>query len=249
MIIKYPEHAHVPLLRELWQEAFGDSESYLDDFFRTAFAPHRCLTAWEAGQLAAAAYWLPCSCRGREGAYLYAVATVKAYRGRGFCHSLLEEVHRLLRAQGCAMAVLVPGEDSLYTFYEAMGYKPFGGLTEVFATASGLPAELREVSSREYAALRREYLPAGGILQEGVTLDFLETQVSFYAGAGYILCARVEEGTLFAPELLGNGDPGGILQTLGCREGTFRRPGREPFALWLALRETTPPEYFSFALD
>ena len=39
MIIKPPSKEEIPQLRTLWQEAFGDSDAFLDIFFSNAFAP------------------------------------------------------------------------------------------------------------------------------------------------------------------------------------------------------------------
>ena len=41
MIIKSPETRHIPQLRQLWKEAFGDTDDFLDVFFSVAFAPER----------------------------------------------------------------------------------------------------------------------------------------------------------------------------------------------------------------
>lgn len=249
MNIKHPQKKDIPSLRRLWQEAFGDTDAWLDAFFDTAFSEDRCLTAWVNGQLAAALYWLDCSCRGEKCAYLYAVATAKAFRGQGLCRRLMECTHTLLRKRGYAMAVLVPGSESLFRFYGNQGYEIFGGMEEHFHTAAEAPIPLRSLTAAEYARLRGRLLPEGGIVQEGPVLDFLQTQAFFYAGDGFLLCAHKERDTLFVPELLGNADPGAILNAFSCREGTFRTPGNKPFAMWLPLRHTRKPEYFAIALD
>lgn len=249
MNIKHPQHKDIPGLRRLWQEAFGDTDAWLDAFFSTAFSEDRCLTAWVDGQLAAALYWLDCSCRDKKCAYLYAVATDRAFRGRGLCHSLMERTHALLRERCYAMAVLVPGSESLFRFYGSMGYRCFGGMRETFYTPSQTRIPLRQITAEEYAQARRALLPEGGIAQEGPTLAFLQTQAGFYAGDGFVLCAHRERDTLFAPELLGSAHPGAILNALSCREGTFRTSGDKPFAMWLPLAEIQKPEYFAIALD
>lgn len=249
MNIKHPDLQDIPRLRRLWQEAFGDGDAYLDDFFRTAFSPDRCLTLWMDGRLAAGLYWLDCSCRGEPCAYLYAVATAAEFRGRGLCHRLMDQTHALLRQRGYAMTVLVPGSEGLFRLYASMGYETFGGMDEHLRTAANLAVPLRRISTAEYAASRRVFLPEGGMIQENETLELLQTQAQFYTGEGFLLCARIEEDTLFAPELLGSADPGSILRALSCREGTFRTPGSRPFAMWLPLRPTKKPEYFSIALD
>ncbi len=249
MIIKHPEAADLAALRGLWQEAFGDSDSFLDAFFSTVYAPERCFILRCGGEPGAMLFWMDGSCRGRQCAYLYAVATAEALRGRGLCHRLMDHTHRHLQQRGYAMAVLVPGSPALFSLYKGMGYRPFGGIREEFHTAAPEALPLWEISAEAYGAARPGLLPEGSILPDGPTLAFLQTQGRFYAGEGLLLCAHAENGTLFAPELLGSAEPGRILRALGCREGTFRRPGQDPFALWLPLADAEPPEYFSFALD
>ena len=83
MIIDQPTAAQQRQLRALWQEAFGDSDEYLDIFFGTAFSPNRCRCVAIEGKVVAALYWLDCACRGRKLAYIYAVATAKTHRGQG----------------------------------------------------------------------------------------------------------------------------------------------------------------------
>lgn len=249
MNIKHPEAEHIPLLRELWKEAFRDPDTWLDGFFGIAFSPDRCLTVWQEDRLAAALYWLDCSCRGQACAYVYAVATAKDFRGQGLFHALMKHTHSLLRRQGYAMAVLVPGSEDLFRLYASLGYETFGGMEEFSCDPSEAALSLRQIPAEEYARVRRRLLPAGAVVQEGVTLAFLNTQARFFAGEGFCLCARVEGDSLFAPELLGQADPGGIVKALSCREGTFRVPGHKPFAMWLPLAQPQAPEYFSFALD
>lgn len=240
---------HIPLLRSLWKEAFGDTEEFLDGFFSTAYAPRRCLTLWKENSLAAALYWFDCSCREDRCAYIYAVATAKAFRGQGLCHALMEHTHRHLSGLGYAMTVLVPGSHALFRFYASMGYACFGGIREAFHTAGETAVSLRQLTPEQYAQARRGKLPQGSVLQEGENLAFLQTQADFYAGEDILLCARRENGTLFAQELLGSGDPGSILKGLSCREGTFRTPGAAPFAMYKPLTSCEKPEYFSFAFD
>lgn len=81
-----PDHPHpalIPGLRKLWQEAFGDTEEYLDGFFRLAYSPENCLCIGEGDIVHAALYWLDMTCRGERIAYIYAVATAKNRRGEG----------------------------------------------------------------------------------------------------------------------------------------------------------------------
>ena len=114
------------------------------------------------------------------------------------------------------------------------------------------PAPLRRIDAREYATLRRQYLPEGGLLQEGESLAFLETYAEFYAGEDFLLAAYREDSFLWAMELLGNREAApGILKALDCVRGKFHTPGADlPFAMILPLKEDAPmPSYLGHAFD
>ena len=238
-------------LRRLWKQAFGDSDKYLDSFFAAGFSPDRCRALTVNGQLAAALYWFDCMWNGQKTAYLYAIATDEVFRGHGLCKALMENTHRHLRELGYVGAILVPARESLFAFYKRLGYRTCGYVTEFTAKADE-PIKLNKIDAAEYARLRRLYLPENGVVQEGPLLDFLQTQAQFYAGDGFMLCASVENGTAFIPELLGNAAVApAVIAALGITEGRCRTIGTDkPFAMYFPLSYTeTAPAYFGLALD
>lgn len=253
MIFKHPAPAEVPQLRRLWKTAFGDTDEYLDAFFRTAFSSERSFCAFSGDTLAAMLFWFDVSCDGQKLAYLYAVATAPEFRGRGICRTLVAGTHELLKKRGYDGALLVPVNDGLRKMYAGFGYEDAAGICETFCAAGNKPVPIHAIDTAEYALLRRQMLPAGSVVQEGENLALLETQVKFYKGADFLLAAQsTEEGALFAPELLGNlAAAPGILLSLGYPQGTFRTPGhKEPYAMFLPLKaEAVAPEYFGFSFD
>ena len=247
---KHPWQEHIPALRKLWQEAFGDSDAFLDGFFSTAFAPERCLCIRQGEEMLSAAYWLDVQLPEGKGAYIYAVATAKQHRGKGLATVLLQEIHGLLVRRGYDAAILVPGEPALAQFYGKMGYEFCGGIRECSALAKSPGVALRKIDAEEFGYLRRQYLPAGSVIQEGESLTFLETYAALYSGDDFILAAYQEEDTVSGLELLGNGEKAGqILYTLGAKQGSFRMPGGENFAMWLPLKAVAEPAYFGLAFD
>ena len=56
MIIKQPGVEEISQLRQLWKEAFGDTDSFLDIFFSAAFAPERCRCVLADGAVDAARF-------------------------------------------------------------------------------------------------------------------------------------------------------------------------------------------------
>lgn len=249
MNIEKPRKEQYSAMRALWKEAFGDGDAFLDSFFSLAFSPERCRVVAEGNTVAAALYWFDCSCRGKKIAYLYAVATAKGYRGKGYCHALMEKTHRDLTENGYCGAILVPGEASLFRFYETMGYVPCCPARKIRTTAGGQAAGLRPVDGEAFARLRRQYLPAGAVIQEGENLRFLASMARFYAGEGFLLTAVIEDEKMTGLELLGNaGAAPGIVKALGCKEGVFQIPGGDaPTAMYLPFDGAPAPDYFAFS--
>ena len=245
MKIDHPSSLQIPQLRQLWQEAFGDTDTFLDLFFSSAYDPQRCLCITQEETVVAAAYWFACG----EYAYIYAVATAKSHRGQGLCHKLMAQIHTLLPKQGFQGAVLVPGDQALRQFYSQMGYADFGGIHR-FSCQSGTAVAIKKIDAATFAQLRRRYLPEGGVIQEKENLAFLSQVAQFYTGADFLLTASMDGKILRGLELLGNADAApGILAALGAENGQFQTPGHAPFAMWRSLGEKNCPTYLGFAFD
>ena len=249
MIIDYPVPAQEEALRRLWQEAFGDEDAFLDRFYGEGFAPDRCRCASIDGELAGALYWFDCSHQERPIAYLYGVATAKAFQGRGVCRELMRNTHDLLKQLGYAGVILVPAEESLFAMYEKMGYTVCSYVTEFSAAAAQPASVMRQIDGEEFCRLRGQMLPMGGVIQAGDSLRFLSSGADFYAGEDFLVTVAREEN--FCPELLGNPEAAPhILAALGRETGRFRRPGTDKaFAMFCPLEEILPPAYFGLAFD
>ena len=252
MTISEPQAAHLKQLRNLWKAAFGDGDDFLDMFYTTAYAPHRCRCILDGDRVAAVLYWFDCSCEGRKLAYIYAVATDPAYRNRGLCRLLMDDTALHLKICGYACALLRPQEEGLWKMYGKMGYIPATCIREFTCQAAGEPIMLTELSAEAYARLRKTMLPPGGVLQEGENLSYLAGYAKFYQGPGFLLTAFPDGNRLIGCEILGDVTKApAVLLTLGLESGTFRCPGSENnFTMYLPLMENPPkPEYFAFVFD
>ena len=247
----HPTQQDIPGLRQLWHQAFGDGPEFLDGFFSAAFSPQRCLCIRRESRIVAALYWFDCALEHRKIAYLYAVATDKAFRGQGLCKTLMAQTLAQLRREGYSGALLSPAQGELFPMYEKMGFRETLRLREWTALPGGDPLPLTSLSPEDYARLRRERLPAGGLVQEGENLAFLAQYAKFYRADGCLFAATAADDHLFCMEFFGNesGIPG-ILTTLKAGSGTFRTPGNEkPFALYASLDASPAPSYFGLAFD
>lgn len=252
MKIDRPGKDQIPGLLQMWKTAFGDHDGFWELFLDTAFDAAHCRCVTVDGQPAAALYWFDCTCEGQRLAYLYAVVTHPGHRNQGLCRMLLENVHTHFKQNGYAAAMLVPEKEALRQMYRKLGYQDCTSVSEFSCTAAGAPVSVRAIGAEEHGALRREFLPEGGVLQEGKNLDFLAAQAQFFAGEDFLLAAYADNDALFGMELLGNREAApGILTALGCSEGHFRTVGEEkPFAMIHCLAENTAlPNYFGFAFD
>lgn len=239
-------------LKQLWMLAFGDREDFVSLFFSTAYSPERCRFLEEKGEVTAALYWLDGECCSRKYAYIYGVATHPDHRGKGLCRKLMAMTHADLKALGYAGVLLMPADLGLRQMYAGMGYRECSTLQEFSREAGERAVSLRSISQEEYAALRRRYLPEGGLIQEEENLAYLATFAGLYAGDAFVMAAVHEQEHLFVLELLGDVDAApGILKAMGYKSGTFRVPGEGiPFAMYLPLRPDAPmPTYLGLAFD
>ena len=252
MVIDRPAPGMEAQLLPLWNRIFGEHEGFWKMFLETAWSPERCRCIMADGTITAALCWFDTFCGGQKWAYLYAVMTHPEHRGRGLCRRLLADTEAHLTALGYDGVLLVPAEEGLRTMYRKLGYADCTRVTEFSCAAGEETASLRTVSTEEYAALRRQYLPHGGVIQEGENLTFLAAQAELLAGAGVLLAAWREGDALHCMELLGDkSNAPGIVKALGCKEGHFRTPGKDnPFAMGKKLqKKATFPIYFGFAFD
>ena len=252
MKIDFPIPKQYNQLIRLWQEAFGDTEEFIDGFFCTAFSPARCRCMVINEKVAAALYWMDVRRGEQRYAYIYAVAVEKNRQGKGLGRAMLEDAQVHLAFRGYDGILLVPGSESLRSYYEKHGYITATHVHEFPAQAGDTPVALQRINREEYALLRKELLPAGSGIEEEENIAFLETLAFFYRGENLLLAAHMENGKLWCPEYLG--DPAaapGVLKALNCAEGHFRTPGSTfPIAMFLPLTKAAQaPSHLAFAFD
>jgi predicted acetyltransferase len=106
-------------LKELWLQTFSEDKQQLDSFFEKLFSPEICFTAKSDGELVAMLYMLKTSVNGHNAGYLYAVATKAEFQGRGIISKL---INYAIDNSNIELCITLPAEDSLYGFYEKLGF-------------------------------------------------------------------------------------------------------------------------------
>lgn len=239
--LRPPTAPEEPRLRALFTEAFSDA-AFTDLFFCTAYAPERCLAAFD-DDLLAALHWFDCSLEGRRAAYVYGIAAFRDRQGRGIGSKLIRGALEHLKGQGYEAVLLVPAGESLFGYYERLGFRAVSTIREV-SVAAGTPLPVRRLTVPEYAEARRRLLPGHGLVQEGPCLALLAGYADFYA-TDHALAAVSGE---MVWELLGDpAEAPGLLAALGLSDARVRTPGPgRPFAMGLGVEG---PVYLGLALD
>ena len=251
MSVTYPNENLIPGLRNLWKKAFGDTDEFLDLFFSTAYAPDRCRCIADGEEVQSVLYWFDCYLDDQKIAYIYAVATDPACRGRGLCRKVMEDTMGVLVDRGYAGAILLPQEEWLIAMYAGMGFEPCTTVTEQWYPA-GEEIPIRQIDEKEYAALRRKMLPHGGVIQEGENMTFLAGMAKFYKGENFIAAVTTDGEEIWCPEFLGDSNAvPGLVKMLDFPAGRARMPGKSrQFAMFrLLAKEGKNPDYFGLVFD
>lgn len=130
-MIRFSLYDDIPAMTALWQEAFGDDESFINAFFKSFYTPQNVPVFVIDGEIAAMLFLLggEMSIGGKRypAYYLYAASTKKSHRGKGLMTELLDFSARTAANRGQAFICLKPGEKELFDFYEKRGYLPAFG--------------------------------------------------------------------------------------------------------------------------
>ena len=277
--IRLASKGDIPALKNMWKTCFGDEEEAVHAFFAGAYRDNQTtLVYFTQEKPAAMLSMIPAvfnSPLGQcKGTYVYAVATLPAYRGKGYMRKLEQECCRLTHEAGKSFCLLVPAEAPLFEMYGKLGYGVFSSVQTVsIEQKASLPFKetlILPCDFETFYRLRHKYLG-----------DFLsavrfEKEYQLYAyheyirSGGYIfsvdkgyICAYAQEETLYITESsLGISQIEQVIPALlrhtAKQKIKIRQPGTEPFSMikWLdtdlagvSLPSDTCNHYFGFALE
>ena len=263
----------LPALRSLWGAAFGDGADYIDHFFTAYWKPDRMLILEADGAARSMAAWfdMPVVTAGGKtypAAYLYAVATDPACRGRGYAGRLLDFAAQELSRRGFAALTTVPASPSLHHFFARYGFGgQFSHTRRAYRPAGHFPhPALVPVEASQYGRLREGRLAGKLHAACGEAALAYQAGVCALCGGGLYRvgqdgCACVEtwDGALVIKELLvPDGQADAAVDALLARHPAARCEVRTPgdgeaFAMLRPLSDLPPaarlPGYFGLAFD
>ncbi len=238
------------LSRALYDEAFpGEDARFTEALFALGYPKH-LVAMGEGSELASMLFALPYDIvteKGRMQAnYLYAVATARAHRGRGYAKKLLKRV-----ADRGIPVFLRPMSPSLFDFYKAAGFTPFSPYREWQGNAESDDAVgFTALSKEEYLTARDTFLQPPYCR---MTTDFLSLSFSLGGAVGldgrFAALYERNGDTVFFKEWWG--DPALAPQAtgfLGAAKFVARTPDKDgtPFGMGIGIPAGT---VFLAALD
>lgn len=126
-MIQFADEHITPVVRQMWKTCFGDTEEFLDTFFKYKYKPENTLLYFEEGKVVASLQMLPYTITFYEQeipfAYMAGLCTLPEYRKKGFMAQLIHKAHEVILQRNIPLAILIPAEDWLYGFYEKYGYE------------------------------------------------------------------------------------------------------------------------------
>ena len=198
-------------LKALWHEVFGDTDFYIDTFFRELYRPGMASVVEEDGKIVAAAYAVS------FGAvrYIFAVATKPEYRGRGYGRAVV------LAAAGGEPAYLCPASATLRCWYALT----MRAKTVSYRSNAPLPAVCRKITAEEFNTRREAWL-------DGIPhAQYSDGILRLFSVTGEFFCG--EHGDIYAV------DGGRVCEALPARAGDepflMGLNGAEPIYWGLAL--------------
>lgn len=223
----------LPLLTKLWCTCFGDQESDVREFWKI-FDKISVFVAQEKAP-AAMLCALPIELLDEDGqphpsSYLYAVCTAPQHRKKGICAKLMAYAETELKKEGFEFACLVPSSESLFSFYDKLGYKTAFYHKKYEISADKATAKITKINAAAYQNLRQMQLYSE-------FADYDESLIALNSGlyrietTDFVFCAVADkhEDTLIIRELLpdNEGAAAALAAHLRCAKAQVRTIGTE----------------------
>ena len=246
----------LPALTKLWAICFGDDPKEIQGFWTATFDRIQVYTATDGSTIVAMVCVIPTHFIDEGGeahscGYIYALCTHPNYRGKGIGKALMSHIHKNC---GFHYTALVPAEESLFPFYERLGYQTCFFHDE-YTVQPRKGGKIRPASPEVYGSIRElqlydnflsyeEYLfPCAGQLYR------IETEDGLYCG-----CCYKKGSTLLIRELLPDSPEvaAALCAHLNCKIAVVRTIGEDkPFGMLRSSKGNPLPEcgYLGLALD
>lgn len=198
-------------IRNIWETCFGDEEDYICFYLDHRMTEDNMLVIYEDGKAVSMASFLPAQYMHQEAyqdvRYVYAVATLPEYRGRGLAGKILKFAQNLYEEP----LLLAPAEESLLAYYEKLGFQrafpesreSIGGVQALELTTEEAELScLEAITAAEYVKLRDQKCEGEGYVRwdEEAVQYAMELCASCGGGAVAVIRERDEVREEQTPE-------------------------------------------------
>jgi len=201
-------------LKHIWKTCFDDNDEYIDFYFSNRYKPENTLVHYESGRVVAMLTLLPVSVATPFGIlqshYVYAVATLPEFRGKGISSALAAKADDYMRIAGDDLALVVPATENLFDFYARQGFstKFFRrvvsfDMNDILSNNSIEEIPLNDIE--KFYALREKHFACGGFFvrwdKEALRYTLSENRIS--GGEIFYFTNKEDEGYVIV-ELVAN---------------------------------------------
>ena len=224
-MIRFFEEKDKNAVVRLWQEAFCESEKEILPFLD--FINRDMLLIEENGQIISMLSLIKVKIGTACGRYVYAVATDKRFRGRGYASKLLDFAKHFILVNNEDFLVILPRNEGLYAFYGKSGFTPLCCAKRISRKIGAKSVyNIEKISAKEYAELKKTYFSGEKYVEFDIkTLEFMQKAYNgeFLKadGAGIAFCHK-QADLLIIHELLANTDEAEIIDAMGIFFGASR---------------------------
>lgn len=222
-MLRYSRPGDEAGLSAIWKTVFGDGDDYISGFLSHMYEPGKAVCAVEDGVTVSMAFALELGTLrvpGQAGVpcgYVYSVATLPEWRGRGLAGRMTVAAAELCERHG-GVAAVCPAEPSLFDYYRQNG--EFEDFFYICERRFSLPDSARSggktvrLSAEEYSKEREKLLSERSHIELSPRAAEYQEYLCLRSGGGFfglpdgaVFAAERAGDTVFIKELLG-GDSG-----------------------------------------
>lgn len=149
---------------QLWRSIFGDSEAYIARYFDAYIDDAYIDVRYDADAISAMLIAPECTaviCFDNKymelrGRYLCGLATIPSMRKHGIMSAMIQRAELQAKIAGFQFMCLIPADDHLREYYQAMGYKSSKGLFKAYFYPDNIGNDIPATTIRKIERVNEE---------------------------------------------------------------------------------------------
>lgn len=126
-MINFANSNTTKFVRQMWKICFGDNDDYVNLYFSKVYNENNTLIYFEEDTITASLQMLPYTINFYGESvpfyYLAGLCTLPEHRRKGYMEQLIFKSYEVMKKRNIPLAILVPAEKWLFSFYEKYGFE------------------------------------------------------------------------------------------------------------------------------